>query len=150
MSLPGIALSPPYIDRELVEHEPITYGKWPLEESSTLAKMAKRAYLRMQHPSRMDKATDIAVATKIFAKMQDVVAQRGSKVLIAVMDPWPAEDGPQWAEWLPLIRPFQEGTSAVRQFLVDSAAKGRADFLECFAGNSLDTPQFKPPDGQMT
>ncbi len=75
------------------------------------------------------------------------VFQRGSKLLIAVLDPWPAEDGPQWAEWLPLIRPFQEGTPAVRQFLVDSAAKGRSDFLECSAGNSLDTPQFKLPDG---
>jgi hypothetical protein len=143
----GEVVAPPYMLGDGSEHAPIFYGPWPLEERSSFVSMARLAYLKARHPSSMDKATDVAVATKIFARMQEVVASRGSKLVVAVLDPWPAEDGPQWAEWLPLIKPIQEGTPEVRQFLKDGADKGRLEFLECSPNETLSKPEFKLPDG---
>jgi len=142
----GEILVPPYMLSDGTEHPPIFYSPWPLESQSSLVSMARLAYLKANHPSSMDTATDVSIAIRIFAKMQEIVTERRSTLAVAILDPWPHEDGPEWAEWMPLITPVQEGTTAVRQFLKASADQGKLEFIECSPNETLQKLEFKLPD----
>jgi len=142
----GEVLAPPFMLGDGTEHAPIFYPPWPLESQSSFVSMARLAYLKANHPSSMDTATDVAIATRIFAKMQQIVTKRGSTLAVAVLDPWPL-DNTVWAEWMPLLGPVQEGTPAVRQFLKAGADQGKLEFIECSPDETLAKPEFKLPDG---
>ncbi len=143
----GEILVPPYVLGDGTEHAPIFYSPWPLESQSSVVSMARLAYLKANHPSSMDTTADVAIAIRILAKMQEIVAKRGATLFVAVLDPWPIEDGSLSAEWISLLKSVQEGTPAVRQFLKAGADQGRLEFIECSPDETLAKPEFKLPDG---
>jgi hypothetical protein len=142
----GEILVPPYMLSDGTEHPPIFYSPWPLESQSSLVSMARLAYLKANHPSSMDTATDVAIAIRIFARMQEIIAKRGSTLVVAVLDPWPIDNRSLLGDWKSLVKSVQEGTPAVRQFLKANADQGRLEFIECSPDETLEKPEFQLPD----
>ena len=142
----GEILVPPYMLRDGSEHPPIFYSPWPLESRSSLVSMARLAYLKANHPSSMDTTTDVAIAIRILARMQEIVAKRGATLVVAVLDPWPIDNGSLVGDWKSLVKSVDEGTPAVRQFLKANADQGRLEFIECSPDETLEKPEFQLPD----
>jgi len=142
----GEILVPPYMLGDGTEHPPIFYSPWPLESQSSLVSMARVAYLKANHPSSMDTTTDVAIAIRILARMQEIVAKRGATLVVAVLDPWPIDNSSLLGDWKSLVKSVQEGTPAVRQFLKANADQGRLEFIECSPDETLEKPEFQLPD----